>query len=47
MHWFWFLIDPTIVATNYRAEQAIRPAVVNRKVWAETARGLERELKAS
>ena len=33
MHWFWFLIDPTIAATNYRAEQAIRPAVVNRKVW--------------
>lgn len=33
MHWFWFLIDPTIAATNYRAEQALRPAVVNRKVW--------------
>lgn len=33
IHWFWFLIDPTIDATNYRAEQAIRPAVVNRKVW--------------
>jgi len=33
MHWFWFLIDPTIDATNYRGEQAIRPAVVNRKVW--------------
>ena len=33
MQWFWFLIDPTIDATNYRAEQAIRPAVVNRKVW--------------
>ena len=33
MHWFWFLIDPAIDATNYRAEQAIRPAVVNRKVW--------------
>lgn len=32
-HWFWFLIDPTIDATNWRAEQAIRPAVVNRKVW--------------
>ena len=31
--WFWFLIDPTIDATNYRGEQAIRPAVVNRKVW--------------
>jgi len=33
MHWFWFLIDPAIDATNWRAEQAIRPAVVNRKVW--------------
>jgi len=33
MHWFWFLIDPRIDATNYRGEQAIRPAVVNRKVW--------------
>jgi transposase len=27
-----FLGDPTVPATNYRAEQAIRPAVVNRKV---------------
>ena len=33
MHWFWFLIDPTVDATNWRAEQALRPAVVNRKVW--------------
>ena len=33
MDWFWFLIDPKIDATNYRAEQAIRPAIVNRKVW--------------
>ncbi len=33
MHWFWFLIDPTIDATNWRAEEAIRPAVVNGKVW--------------
>ncbi|MCA1838457.1 MAG: IS66 family transposase, partial [Actinobacteria bacterium] len=33
LHWFWFLIDPTTDATNYRGEQAIRPAVVNRKVW--------------
>jgi len=33
MHWFWFLFDPKIDATNWRAEQAIRPAVVNRKVW--------------
>lgn len=28
-----FLFDPTIDATNWRAEQAIRPAVVSRKVW--------------
>ena len=33
MHWFWFLIDPRIRATNHWAERAIRPAVVNRKVW--------------
>lgn len=33
LHWFWFLIDPKIDATNWRAEQALRPAVVNRKVW--------------
>jgi transposase len=33
VQWFWFLIDPSIASTNYRAEQAIRPAVVNRKVW--------------
>jgi transposase len=32
-HWFAFLTDPSIPATNYQAEQAIRPAVVNRKVW--------------
>ena len=31
--WFQFLMDPSIPATNYRAEQALRPAVVNRKVW--------------
>ena len=27
-----FLFDSTVDATNWRAEQAIRPAVVNRKV---------------
>jgi transposase len=31
--WFTFLTDPAVEATNWRAEQAIRPAVVNRKVW--------------
>jgi len=30
---FTFLRIPSIAATNWRAEQAIRPAVVNRKVW--------------
>jgi transposase len=31
--WFGFLSDPTVEATNWLAEQAIRPAVVNRKVY--------------
>jgi transposase len=31
--WFVFLEKPWVDATNWRAEQAIRPAVVNRKVW--------------
>lgn len=31
--WFTFLRRSGIDATNWRAEQAIRPAVVNRKVW--------------
>lgn len=31
--WFWFLLDPTIDATNYRAEQGLRVGVINRKVW--------------
>lgn len=30
---FTFLARPGIDATNWRGEQAIRPAVVNRKVW--------------
>lgn len=30
---FTFLRHPELDATNWRAEQAIRPAVVNRKVW--------------
>jgi transposase len=30
---FSFLADTDIDATNWRGEQAIRPAVVNRKVW--------------
>ena len=32
-NWFWFLLEPGIEATNWQAEQAIRPGVVNRKVW--------------
>jgi len=31
--WFSFLTDASVPATNWAAEQAIRPAVVNRKVW--------------
>ena len=31
--WFSFLTEPSIPATNWPAEQALRPAVVNRKVW--------------
>ena len=31
--WFSFLSDAQVPATNWEAEQAIRPAVVNRKVW--------------
>jgi transposase len=30
---FTFLCDTDVDATNWRGEQAIRPAVVNRKVW--------------
>ena len=31
--WFSFVVNPETPATNWKAEQAIRPAVVNRKVW--------------
>lgn len=31
--WFTFLFNPQVEPTNWKAEQAIRPAVVNRKVW--------------
>ncbi len=31
--WFTFAFDPRVEPTNWKAEQAIRPAVVNRKVW--------------
>src|SRR5205814_5633105 len=32
-HLFRFLRDRAVDATNWQAEQALRPAVVNRKVW--------------
>jgi len=41
---FNFLRQPGVIdATNWRAEQAIRPAVVNRKVWGgnRTLRGAQ------
>lgn len=40
---FAFLTHPDVDATNWRAEQAIRPAVVNRKVWGgnRTRRGAD------
>jgi transposase len=31
--WFWFLLQPGLDATNYRAEQAVRLGVINRKIW--------------
>ncbi len=31
--WLLFLARPAVEATNWWAEQALRPAVVNRKVW--------------
>ena len=39
----FFLLAPTIDATNWRAEQALRPAVVTRKVCGgnRTCRGAE------
>jgi transposase len=32
-HLFTFLAEPGVQATNWRAEQALRPAVLNRKHW--------------
>lgn len=31
--WFTFMVEPQLEATNFQAEQALRGAVVNRKVW--------------
>jgi transposase len=36
--WLTFLEDPSIPATNHRAEQALKVPIVNRKVWGATAR---------
>ena len=30
---FTFLTEPGVQATNWRAEQALRPAILNRKSW--------------
>jgi transposase len=40
-HMFTFLCDSGVQATNWRAEQALRPAIVNRKSWGgnRTAKG--------
>jgi transposase len=43
---FSFLFDPSLDATNWRAEQALRPAVVTRKMCGggnRTARGAQRQ----
>jgi len=32
-HMFTCLTEPGVEATNWRAEQALRPAIVNRKSW--------------
>lgn len=32
-HWFWFLLEPGLDATNWRSEQGLRLGVINRKVW--------------
>jgi transposase len=34
--WFAFVFDPRVEPANWRTEQALRPAVVNRKVWGGT-----------
>ena len=43
--WFRFLLDPLASASNAAAEQAVRPAAVNRKVWGgnRTWAGAERQ----
>ncbi len=48
-HGLQFLTDPSISATNYRADQALRPAVFNRKVWSgnRTEAGAEAQVIVS
>jgi len=40
-HLFTFLSTDGVPATNFHAEQAVRPCAVNRKVWGATAPGRE------
>jgi hypothetical protein len=44
---FSFRFDPSLDATNWRAEQALRPAVVNRKVSGGIARHAALETRRS
>jgi transposase len=44
--WFLFLSLPGTDATNYRAEQALRYAVVNRKVWGGNRTGIGADVQA-
>jgi transposase len=44
--WFLFLVDPTIPATNHRAEQALKTPIVNRKVWGGNRTGKGGEAQA-
>jgi transposase len=44
---FSFLYYPGLEATNWRAEQALRPAVVTRKVWGTPAGARTQEILAS
>ena len=44
-----FLVDPSIPATNHRAEQAEKVPIVNRKVWGgnRTPAGTEAQVVTS
>jgi transposase len=47
--WFLFVLDPEVPATNFRAEQALRTPIVNRKVFGgnRTAAGCRAQAIAS